>query len=60
MWLASAGFTAIFRAINATTAATRFTMDSAASANRPTDPVTSQAPAFRAIVASAVATASQP
>ena len=60
LWLASAGLAATFSTINATMAATRFTRDSAASANSPTDPVTTQAPAFSRMVARAVATASQP
>src|SRR5699024_11776238 len=45
-----AGRTATFRATRATTAATRLTVDSAASERRPTEPVSAQALVFRVMV----------
>ena len=51
----SGGFVATVRAQRAISAATRLTTDSAASERSPTDPVSLQAAAFRAIVTTAAA-----
>ena len=58
-WSSSAGLIEIFRTMSATTAATRFTTDSAASESRPTEPVIQAAKAFRAMVVTAAPMDSQ-
>ena len=58
-WSLSGGAAAMRSIHSASSAATRLTMDSSASDSIPTDPVTSQAAAFRAMVATAALTESQ-
>ena len=52
-WLSSAGRAAIVNMINATIAPIRFTTDSAASDNNPTEPVSKNASVFKKMVDSA-------
>src|SRR5690606_40307 len=58
-WLSSAGLAAMVSDTRATIAATRLTMDSAASDSSPTEPVIAQALPLSKAVSSAVAMASQ-
>src|SRR5690606_32600771 len=58
-WSSSAGRAAMVSETRATMAATRLTIDSAASESRPTDPVMAQAPPLSSTISMAVAIASQ-
>lgn len=55
LWFLSGGLIATRNATSATTAATRLTTDSAASESRPTEPVSSHAPALSEMVMAAAA-----